>query len=77
METVEQATRTVRSATAAERIPGVEYDADGKPIWYTGEETFDHIDARIIERYGNGVCDELNAIRVKYGLRPLPAAEYA
>jgi hypothetical protein len=73
---------TCNAATAgAERIPGVKYDANGNPILYTVEETFDHIDARIIEHYGDGARSQLNAIRMKYGMRPLPTdfsvTEYA
>jgi hypothetical protein len=73
METIlEQPIRTARRATAAERIPGVEYDADGKPVLYTVEETFHRIGNKLVAHYGENIRAALNESLTQHGLHHLP-----
>ncbi|MDR3329021.1 MAG: hypothetical protein LBS63_02785 [Prevotellaceae bacterium] len=72
MEAVlEQPTRPPRRATAAERIPGVEYDAGGNPVLYTVEETFHDIGDKLVAHYGETIRAALNESLTQHGLHPL------
>ncbi|GHT66279.1 hypothetical protein FACS189452_01880 [Bacteroidia bacterium] len=55
-----------------QRISGVEYDTNGNPVWLTVEETFDQVDALLVERYGGAIRNQLNDIRTQYGMPTLP-----
>jgi hypothetical protein len=48
------------------RIPGVEYDENGKPVWYTTEEIFDELDQKLITHYGEEYRQLANERRVRW-----------
>jgi hypothetical protein len=49
-----------------ERLPGVEYDANGMPAGYTVEEVFDKLDKGLIEFYGEDVRKMVNERRTQW-----------
>jgi hypothetical protein len=53
------------------RYPGVEYDENGQPLWYTTEDFFDRLDRKLVERYGEGFRIKLNQARAERGMNPL------
>ncbi|GHT13340.1 hypothetical protein AGMMS4956_09370 [Bacteroidia bacterium] len=59
---------TAQSATTNQHIRGVEYDANGNPVWLSVEEMFDRVDALLVERYGGTIRNQLNDIRIQYGM---------
>jgi hypothetical protein len=47
-------------------LPGVEYDENGKPIWYTVEEWFDELDKKLIAHYGEDFRKLANERRTRW-----------
>jgi hypothetical protein len=53
------------------RYPGVEYDENGQPVWYSTEEVFDRLGRKLIEHYGEDFRIKLNQSRAERGMKPL------
>jgi hypothetical protein len=53
-------------------IPGVEYDGEGNPVWYSVEESFHIIGNKLITHYGEKIRDTLNKSLTQHGLHPIP-----
>ncbi|MDR0815195.1 MAG: hypothetical protein LBN37_05535 [Bacteroidales bacterium] len=49
-----------------ERIPGVEYDDNGKPVGYTIQEVFDELDRETIALYGESARKSVNEKRAEW-----------
>jgi hypothetical protein len=57
--------------TRPDRLPGVEYDENGKPVGITLEEWMDRLDLKLVAHYGEEFRVPLNAARVAEGMYPL------
>jgi hypothetical protein len=53
------------------RYPGVAYNEDGQPLWYTTEDVFDRLDRKLIEHYGEDFRIKLNRSRTERGMKPI------
>jgi hypothetical protein len=53
------------------RYPGIEYDENGQPVWYTTEDAFDRLGRKLIEHYGEDFRIRLNQSRAERGMKSL------
>ncbi|GHT23715.1 hypothetical protein FACS189430_07440 [Bacteroidia bacterium] len=60
MDTIQETSPTMA------RIPGVEYDANGKPAGYTIQEVFDELDRETIALYGESARKSVNKKRAEW-----------
>jgi hypothetical protein len=61
----------IEEIPATERIPGVEYDADGKPVGISLNEWMDKLGRKLIAHYGEDFRTKLNDARATRGMSPL------
>jgi hypothetical protein len=52
-------------------LPGVEYDANGKPVGSTLEEWIDKLDRKLVAHYGEDFRIMLNESRIERGMSAL------
>jgi len=45
---------------------GVEFDAEGRPLWHTAPEWFDELDSRLAEHYGEDYRRLANSRRQRW-----------
>jgi hypothetical protein len=61
----------IEEIPATARIPGVEYDVNGKPVGISLNEWMDKLDRKLVAHYGEDFRKMLNQARIERGMLPL------